>query len=275
MAKNVRSCVGCYGHLFSRVKDAEKIKNIDILFIGSSHSYRGFDPRVFKKYGIEAFNLGSSSQTPINSKVLLRQYLEKINPKMVVIEAYAGTLSADGVESSLDLLSNNKIDINAFNMALEINKLQIYNTLLYGYFRQILGLNKNFVEPQVQDESTYIKGGGYVESKFKKNPLEEEPLGKWNINTKQINALKENIDYLKSKNIPYIMVQAPISQKLYNSKTNNKEVDILLSTFGKYKNFQGEIKFNDTIDFYDSNHLNQKAVERFNEKFIEYFNLKQ
>ena len=25
MAKNVRSCVGCYGHLFSRVKDAEKI----------------------------------------------------------------------------------------------------------------------------------------------------------------------------------------------------------------------------------------------------------
>ena len=71
------------------------------------------------------------------------------------------------------------------------------------------------------------------------------------------------------------MVQTPISQKLYNSKTNNKEVDILLSTFGKYKNFQGEIKFNDTIDFYDSNHLNQKAVERFNEKFIEYFNLKQ
>ena len=275
MAKNVRSCVGCYGHLFSRAKDAEKIKNIDILFIGSSHSYRGFDPRVFKKYGIEAFNLGSSSQTPINSKVLLRQYLEKINPKMVVIEAYAGTLSADGVESSLDLLSNNKIDINAFNMALEINKFQTYNTLLYGYFRQILGLNKNFIEPQVQDESTYIKGGGYVESKFKKNPLEEEPLGKWNISPKQINALKENIDYLKSKNIPYIIVQAPISHKLYNSKTNNKEVDNLLSAFGKYKNFQGEIKFNDTIDFYDSNHLNQRAVERFNEKFIEYFNLKQ
>ena len=64
MAKNVRSCVGCYGHLYSRVKDAEKIKNPDILFIGSSHSYRGFDTRVFQKHGIKAFNLGSSSQTP-------------------------------------------------------------------------------------------------------------------------------------------------------------------------------------------------------------------
>ena len=269
MAKNVRSCVGCYGHLYSRVKDAEKIKNPDILFIGSSHSYRGFDTRVFQKHGIKAFNLGSSSQTPINSKVLLKQYLDKINPKMVVIEAYAGTISADGVESSLDLLSNNKIDINAFNMALEVNKFQTYNTLLYGYFRQILGLNKNFEEAQVQDESTYIKGGGYVESKFKKNPLKEEPVEKWNINPKQIAALKENIDYLKSKNISYIIVQAPITEKLYKSKTNNKEVDSLLSTFGNYKNFQGEIKLNDTLDFYDSNHLNQDAVVRFNEKFIE------
>ena len=268
MAKNVRSCVGCYGHLFSRVKDAEKIKNPDILFIGSSHSYRGFDTRVFQKHGIKAFNLGSSSQTPINSKVLLKQYLDKINPKMVVIEAYAGTISADGVESSLDLLSNNKIDINAFNMALEVNKFQTYNTLLYGYFRQILGLNKNF-----EEASTYIKGGGYVESKFKKNPLKEEPVEKWNINPKQIAALKENIDYLKSKNISYIIVQAPITEKLYKSKTNNKEVDSLLSTFGNYKNFQGEIKLNDTLDFYDSNHLNQEAVVRFNEKFIEYFNL--
>ena len=273
MAKNVRSCVGCYGHLFSRVKDAEKIKNPDILFIGSSHSYRGFDTRVFQKHGIKAFNLGSSSQTPINSKVLLKQYLDKINPKMVVIEAYAGTISADGVESSLDLLSNNKIDINAFNMALEVNKFQTYNTLLYGYFRQVFGLNKNFEEAQVQNESTYIKGGGYVESKFKKNPLKEEPVEKWNINPKQIAALKENIDYLKSKNISYIIVQAPITEKLYKSKTNNKEVDSLLSTFGNYKNFQGEIKLNDTLDFYDSNHLNQEAVVRFNEKFIEYFNL--
>ena len=50
-------------------------------------------------------------------------------------------------------------------------------------------------------------------------------------------------------------------------------MDSLLSTFGNYKNFQGEIKLNDTLDFYDSNHLNQEAVVRFNEKFIEYFNL--
>ncbi|NHW60088.1 hypothetical protein HA378_33495, partial [Escherichia coli] len=79
----------------------------------SSHAYRGFDTRVFSKNGISSFNLGSSSQSPINTQVLLKQYLDRIKPKMIVYEVYAGTLSADGVESSLDMLSNNKIDVNA------------------------------------------------------------------------------------------------------------------------------------------------------------------
>lgn len=273
MAKNVRTCVGCYrGHLFTRVQEVQQVNSPDILFLGSSHAYRGFDPRVFEKEGISVFNLGSSSQTPINTKVLLQQYLDKINPKMVVIEAYAGTLSIDGVESSFDLLSNNKIDKYAMDMVLDINQISTYNMLIYSYFRSVLGLNKNFTEPQKQSGDTYIKGG-FVESEFRKNILSEEPVEKWNISTKQIEILKENIKFIQKRNIPVILVQTPITQKLYNSRTDNKEVDQLLSELGTYKNFQGEIPLNDTIDFYDSNHLNQQAVVKFNEYFIKYFNL--
>lgn len=101
MAKNVRSCVGCYGHLYSRTQDIKEVHNPDILFLGSSHSYRGFDPRIFKQYGITSFNLGSSSQSPSNTNVLLKQYIKQINPKLVVYDVYAGTLQNDGVESSL------------------------------------------------------------------------------------------------------------------------------------------------------------------------------
>ena len=50
----------------------------------------------------------------------------------------------------------------------------------------------------------------------------------------------------------------------------NKEVDDLLSKLGKYKNFTGDFNFDDRKDFYDDNHMNQKAVVEFNEKFIEY-----
>lgn len=271
MAKNVRSCVGCYGHLFTRVNEINEVKNPDILFLGSSHAYRGFDPRVFKEAGISTFNLGSSSQSPMNTRVLLHQYFDKIKPKMVVYEVYAGTLSSDGVESSLDLLSNNQIDKNAFEMAKDINQLTTYNTLIYGLFRQIFGLNKNFKEPQIQDGNTYIKGG-FVESDFRKNPLNEEQVDKWNLNPKQIEILKENINFIKKRNIPIVLVQAPITKKLYDARTNNKEVDKLLSTLGVYKNFYGSIPLNDTIDFYDSNHLNQQAVVKFNKNFISFLN---
>lgn len=271
MAKNVRSCVGCYGHLFTRVNEISKVKNPDILFLGSSHAYRGFDPRVFKEAGISTFNLGSSSQSPINTRVLLNQYFDKIKPKMVVYEVYAGTLTSDGVESSLDLLSNNQIDKNAFEMAKNINQLTTYNTLIYGLFRQIFGLNQNFKEPKIQDGNTYITGG-FVESDFRKNPLNEEQIDKWNLNPKQIEILKENINFIKKRNIPIVLVQAPITKKLYDARTNNKEVDKLLSTLGTYKNFYGSIPLNDTIDFYDSNHLNQQAVVKFNKNVISFLN---
>ena len=271
MAKNVRSCVGCYGYLFSRVKDIEHVKNPDILFLGSSHAYRGLDPRIFKEYGISSFNLGSSAQTPINTKVLLHQYLDKIKPKMVVYEVYVGTLSADGIGSSLDILSNNKIDIHSLRMAFDVNKVQTYNTLLYGVFRQVLGLNKNFKEDLVQAPSTYISGTGYVETVFNENQFSEKlQKEKWTIRDKQISVLKENIEFIKSKNIPVVLVQAPITSHLYSLRTNNKEADSILYNLAPYKNFYGEIPLNDTIDFYDSHHLNQQGVVKFNHQLIKW-----
>lgn len=268
MSKNTRNRIASYGHLFSRSRDAENIKNPDILFLGSSHAYRGFDTRVFEKHGIKAFNLGSSSQSPINTQVLLKQYLDKINPKLVVYEVYAGTLSTDGVESSLDMLTNNKIDINAIEMAFKINNLMTYNTLIYGYFRQIFNINKNLVEPQKKGDDFYVKNGGYVETSYRKNKITPQKQGKWEINPEQITALKQNLQMLNERKIPYVLVQSPITSYYYKSKTNNKEVDDLLSKLGPYKNFTGDLKFDDENDFYDTDHMNQKTVEKFNEYFI-------
>ena len=271
LAKNTRNKLASYGHLYSRAREAENIKNPDILFLGSSHAYRGFDTRVFAKYGIKAFNLGSSSQSPINTQVFLKQYLDKIQPKFVVYEVYAGTLCTDGVESSLDMLINGKIDKNAVDMSFKVHNLMTYNTLIYGYFRQIFNLNQNITEPEKQGDDFYVENGGFVETTVaRENTSLDFEKSKWELNDKQIQALKENIEILQQRKIPFLLVQTPITKALYNSKTNNKEVDDLLSKLGKYKNFTGDFNFDDRKDFYDDNHMNQKAVVEFNEKFIEY-----
>ncbi|WP_374329189.1 hypothetical protein [Soonwooa sp.] len=264
MAKNVRNCMGCYGHTFTRMKDAAKTKDIDVLIVGSSHAYRGIDPRIFEKEGITAFNLGSSSQTPINTKALLHQYLDKIKPKMVLYEAYAGTLTIDGVESSLDLLSNNKIDINAINMADEIHNLLAYNTLLFSSFRQTFGLNKNFKEAPKQAGDHYISPTGFVETEYRKNIFNKEDKTHWDLRENQKEELTNNINYIKSKGIEVYIIQTPITQKLYDAINNNAEVDHFLSSLGTYKSYQHALPLKDSTDFYDSNHLNQIAIEKFN-----------
>ena len=63
--KNINHRMGAYGHVFSRFQEAASSQNIDVLILGSSHAYRGFDTRIFAEQGIRAFNLGTSAQTPI------------------------------------------------------------------------------------------------------------------------------------------------------------------------------------------------------------------
>ena len=126
IAKNLK-LLGPGGHLKTRIRDLATCSDVDVLFLGSSHAYRGFDPRIFMKYGIKSFNLGSSAQTPIQTEILLKRYLNSLKPKLVVYEVYPSTLSLDGVESALDLIANDRIDFPIIKMALDLNHAAVYN----------------------------------------------------------------------------------------------------------------------------------------------------
>ena len=141
--KNLTYSRGAYGHMYTRIREAEKVKNIDMLFIGSSHAYRGFDTRVAKTYGYESFNLGSSAQTPVQTELLLKKYLGNLNPKLIVYEVYPYTFTNDGVESSLDMIANGKIDYDILNMAFALNNIKTSTRLVYGVSRHLINRNKN------------------------------------------------------------------------------------------------------------------------------------
>ncbi|MFQ5607599.1 MAG: hypothetical protein ACE5GA_06610, partial [Candidatus Zixiibacteriota bacterium] len=71
-----------------RFREIEGARDVDILFLGSSHSYASFDPRVFSESALSSFNMGSASQSPLNTYSLLKRYYERLNPKVVVYEVY-------------------------------------------------------------------------------------------------------------------------------------------------------------------------------------------
>ncbi len=75
------------------------------------------------------------------------------------------------------------------------------------------------------------------------------------------------IELLKKNKIQYILVQAPVTKKLYNSFENKLSIDSIYSNLGSYYNFNNTMNLNDSL-FYDTHHLNQNGVTLFNKEFL-------
>jgi hypothetical protein len=268
---NINYRIGSSGHLYSRLSEIKNYGDIDILILGSSHAYRGFDTRIFKEKGYKAFNLGSSAQSPAQTKVLLNRYLESLNPELVIYEVYPATFTLDGVESSLDLIANDINDLPLLKMALKINNIKTYNTLIYGYIFDLLGLNKSFSEPVIKNDDRYISGG-YVEKEI--SFYEPTEFGKKEISLRdyQLETFSEIVRIVKNKNIELVLVYAPIPRANYKSYNNNYYFDSIMRRYSAYYNFNEIIALNDSLHFYDSHHLNQNGVNIFNKKLIELLN---
>ena len=252
-----------------RLNDLSNYEDIDLLFLGSSHAYRGFDTRIFKDHGLVSFNLGSSSQTPIQTEVLLEKYIHILNPKLVVYEVYPGTFSIDGVESTIDIISNDSIDIHLIKMIVQLKNIKLINVLVYKTVRDLLGLDKYFSESVLKGDDTYI-AGGFVEKKMAYwHPVERKNTENWNLLVSQTTAFERIISFLKKNKTNFILVQAPVSRELYESYKNESEIDHYFSTYGNYYNFNNLLSLNSSEDFFDSQHLNQNGVRIFNDYLID------
>ena len=200
--------------------------------------------------------------------MLLEKYIDKLNPRLIIYEVYPVTFSIDGVESALDLVSNDKIDWAAFEMILEVNNIKTYNTFIYSLINDFLGSKKAYIEPLKKDGETYI-AGGYVEkdvSYYKPSEFEEKEIL---FNTEQFEAFEEIVSLINSRKINLVLIYAPIPIINYTSYSNNKYFDSIMNTYGNYYNYNEIIHLNDSIHFYDSDHLNQRGVKIFNEELIE------
>lgn len=257
-----------YGHLKTRLTDVNTYKNTDILVIGSSHAFRSFDTRIFDSAGIKLFHLGSSSQTPIQTHLMLTSYIDKLNPKLVIYETYPIPFTMDGVESSLDVIANRKNDLRSLLMAFRINHKMTYNCIIYGMYRELFNRNKNIIEQKNQGTDTYI-AGGFVEKDlhyYKQGTIKDSIT--LYPRDEQLKFFKKNLSLLQQKNIPYIFTETPVTSEYRNSVRNYTVVKDMIKDLADYWDFNS-MKLTDTLYFYDTDHLNQIGVRKFNQEFID------
>lgn len=265
---NLRFRIGQSGHLFSRLAEVKGKTDIDLLFLGSSHAYRGFDTRQYNHLNLESFNLGSSSQTPLQTKVLLERYLDQLNPEIVVYEVYPEVFSSDGVESSLEMLANDENDLHSLKMAMQTKNIKPVNFWIYGKGRDLFHLNDSLYEPAVKRLDTYIPGG-FVERVVSYNQetvFEPKPI---EFTEQQWEIFQDIMREFEERDIRVVLVYAPIPPSNYRSYTNNAYFDSLMSSKAEYINFNEVLQTHDTLHFYDGHHMNQLGVEVFNEALIE------
>ena len=158
-------------------------------------------------------------------------------------------------------------------MALKINNIKTYNTILYGFTRDFLGLNESFIEKKIKGNDKYVSGG-FVEKElsfYQPTEFEEKEIF---FRDYQLESCNEIVQMLKDKNIELLLVYAPIPKVNYHSYVNNRYFDSVMQTYSTYYNFNEIVSLNDSLHFYDSHHLNQNGVKIFNEKLIDLLNKK-
>lgn len=258
-----------YGYTNTRLDDIKHYKKIDILIVGSSHTYRTFDPRVFDKAGYRIFALGTSAQSPLQTELLVKRYIKKLKPSLVVLEVYPVMFTIDGEESAVDILTNDVNDIYSLNMVMNGHSFFVFNTMMYSFYRNLMDSTVKIDEDWNFLGDSYITGG-FVEKKLSYSTKEEYYDVSLSVLEVQKKAFKRTVDFLKEKGIPFVIVQTPITKNLFKHIKSTHFFDSTMSCFGEYRNFNHNSNFNDSLHFYDAEHLNQNGAEMFDNIFIEY-----
>lgn len=274
----IKNTKGDYGHMWTRLKEAERVNDVDILILGSSLAYRGIDVRSFDSLGLKAFNLGSSGQTPLQTSFLLDRYLEKMNPRLILWEVSPMSISNPGLESFIDVSSNFGFHPDFLHHLFKLKRIEALHSLTLTIIDQSLYDFDAFEQPKVWSQDTYINGG-FVE-KIHKPFQRAKPLEKKELRFKdfQEEAFFYCLNKLEKHKV--ILIISPISEDEYQSISNMENINVFFRNLDEkfpnvdYLNFN-EIKISGLITeshFYDEYHLNQKGVSIYNTELINQMN---
>jgi hypothetical protein len=251
---------GGAGHSQLRFQEAASQKDLDLLFIGSSHAYRNYDPRIFDTRDLRSFNLGSTAQTPIQTLRILQTLGENLSPKCLIIDFFLPLFYNEGIESSIDLLANT----NFYPMQwAEHEDMKWYNAVLFrNLSKNIFNLKSKQCAATIGTDQ-YIRGG-YVESHQTFNSKHETPKSTGELNPKQIQAFAQIIEWADEQKIKWIIVQSPILNG--NLAESYQALPAEVRMLFPEKNFiNGQSAFPPKSEFFiDADHLNARGVEKFN-----------
>ena len=148
------------------------------------------------------------------------------------------------------------------------------NKWIYKAFQRHILRKENQIQT-IKDDELRIRNERYIKGGFVERDLEYYDLSYDNridttckLGTMQMMFLRKTINLLKDKGINYLLVETPVPSVLYNSYDDHDKYTEKISEYGTFYDYNIRLKLNDSLDFYDSHHLNQNGVVKYDSLLI-------
>lgn len=282
-------------------------QNIDIAFVGSSHTYRSLVPEITDA-GFDAytFNCGSSSQQMDGSLAIIQELLADNDVDTIYLEMYYAIALDTTYQSRTEMTSTYIISdymkpsarkfqyllnasskdywINSFILARRNwEKLYDIDYMLNLISEKQTESYKNYEWVREEGQTEYYVDKGFVANEGiigESNFLSIGTIDMDGISADWESSLQDIIAVCKENNVRLVLFVAPMPEWTVASKTNYDEyhnfvseiaqkADICFYDFNYVKN-----KYFSTMEneyFKDNNHLNLYGAEEFSYLFVEFF----
>lgn len=237
----------------------------DAVVIGSSHAYRGYDPRHFAARGIRLFNMGTSAQTPMNSYYLLRNYISRRNCGLVIFDLYENTMVSDGMESTSELSRNATSDKAALEMCLALKDPRAINLMTLRWLS-----TAELVPPlDVPHWAGYAERTDSLRHDAPPPFVHGEPLV---LDSMQVRYFRKCLAYCADQGLPIVLVTHyfPVASDHERHARFHDFVERETAGTGiRYIDLAYAGRVDDHDHFYDHNHLNAAGVALFNAQLLD------
>ena len=177
---------------------------------------------------------------------------------LVVIEVHPDIMSNDGVEAGLYQLSAVPPSWHMVPMALRTHNLRVVCSMPYALLHNVVSDTADrFEEPR----EGYVPVG-YVERPIEHYSPQVQAIQTIEMQDVQRRALRRCTRWLQRRGVPYLLVEVPDTRVLMESYTNLPQFRAEMAEYGDF-HFMPLPQLDDSLHFYDINHLNQDGVDIF------------
>ena len=276
--------------------------SLDMVFIGSSHSYCTFEPDFFdRSLGTTSHQMGMPLQHADGSYFTLLEVFNYQTPKVVVMELYWDMLDDEFEPSQLDSLFTamdneelkNRFMQEVLPLSVGLKSLLPFINFQRDFFMETSNEMKKFLEEKynVTEEKEVTTAEEYYDKKgyiYTDKQMAEEEYGpanqynsfdgkSWTMHPEQAKYLDKIISLCKENNAELIFVTAPVAITSFERIKNYEFVHQSIESFAvkngisyhDYNLINHSLDLLSDDNFQDDAHLNHSGVQIINRHFLD------